>query len=133
MPIKEIISRSKKNQVRLAHLIAAISEKINYKTEGVTCIVLSEQDSRELMQLYEQVKFAVAQQENLLGRLIEMHASALANYRDCVADEKATDAEKLGMLERLLALALEWVGDDVREYLELRRKTILESVVKMER
>lgn len=133
MPIKQLIEQSQKNQLRAAHLVAAISERISSKMEGVSKIMLSESDTIEFLQLFDSVKYVIAQQDNVLQQLVILHAGALKNYQECVRDGAATVEQKLEMMERLLETALSWVSPDVLEYLRLRKETILLNVVKSEK
>ena len=127
MQFEELKKISTENLQRSYAMINAITEYIAFKiTPGVsaTILALSEQDTKDVLNLMQSVRYCVEQQEIINNELMIYHYTSLQNFDIGFKDSETTMEEKIELLAGMVETALNFVPAEIKEYLELKRQRV---------
>ena len=127
MQFDELKKISADNLQRSYSLISAISEYIAFKIMPgvpVKILALSEEDTKNILQLMQSVRYAVEQQEIINNELMAYHYNSLQNFSIGFKDADTTDEEKIKLLAGMVDTAINFVPQEIKTYLELKRQRV---------
>lgn len=127
MQIDELKKISFENLQRSYSIMAAITELIAIKVSpGKTpeLLVLSANDTAEVLRLLQSVRYAVEQQEIINTELLAYHFNSLQNFDLGFKDTETTAEEKIKLLAGMVETAIQFVPAEIKTYLELKRERV---------